>query len=133
MDNAKVTIVYGVLLILLGVIGYVVTDRVSVTALIPAFFGVVLLVLGVLAGRGVARKHLLHIGAVLGFVGFLATVAGLVEVLTGWMSPDDAPVKAAQAARAIMAVLSLVFVVLMFKSFVDARRNRSRSAAPQRR
>ena len=46
---AKITITFGVLLILLGVIGYLAPGIHSLTALIPAVFGLVLVVLGFLA------------------------------------------------------------------------------------
>ena len=43
------TIVFGMLLTLLGLVGYFLTGASSPTALIPAIFGVLLLVLGFLA------------------------------------------------------------------------------------
>lgn len=43
---ARTTMVFGVVLIALGVIGYVGTAAVSITALIPAIFGAVLAILG---------------------------------------------------------------------------------------
>jgi len=42
----SVTIALGVVLIILGLAGYFLTGAVSVTALIPAFFGLVLAVAG---------------------------------------------------------------------------------------
>ena len=47
-DMASTTIVFGILLTLLGLVGYAMT-RTSMTALIPALFGLLLLILR--AGR----------------------------------------------------------------------------------
>ena len=43
---ARTTIVFGIMLVVLGLVGYVGTGAASVTALIPAFFGAVLGFLG---------------------------------------------------------------------------------------
>ena len=56
----KITIGLGILLILLGLGGYFGTDAKSFTALIPAFVGVPLLLLGCLALKDNLRKHAMH-------------------------------------------------------------------------
>ena len=60
-----ITINFGRILILIGAIGYiyglVATTYASPTALIPAFFGLILLVLGYIArAKENLRKHLMH-------------------------------------------------------------------------
>ena len=63
------TIVFGMLLTLLGLAGYFLTGASSPTALIPAIFGVLLLVLGFLAHFEAARKHAMHAAATVALVG----------------------------------------------------------------
>ena len=73
---------FGLALIALGIIGYIATDAVSVTALIPAFFGIVLMILGWVARNERYRKHAMHVAAVVGVVGFVGAAPGLVGLLT---------------------------------------------------
>ena len=53
---ARLTILLGIALIILGLGGYFGTGRESATALIPVLFGLPLIVLGLLALRDAARK-----------------------------------------------------------------------------
>ena len=72
---AKVTILFGLLLIVLGVIGYVGTGWKAPTALIPTYLGIVFAILGFLARRGTQKRRMLmmHIAVTLGALGFLVT------------------------------------------------------------
>jgi hypothetical protein len=122
---AKVTILLGVILIALGLYGYFVLtgDEKSITALIPAFFGLPLLVLGVLALKDAMRKVAMHIAVVIGVLGFVGTLRGLVKLPTLLTSADDLERPAAIAAQSIMGLLCLAFVLLCVASFVHARRS----------
>ncbi len=118
---AKITIGLGLVLIALGIGSYLGTGRASVTALIPAFFGVPLLLLGLLALKESMRKHAMHIAAVMGLLGFGGTVGGLMKLpvlLTG----GEVERPAAVAVQAAMAIACLVFVLLCVRSFIKVRR-----------
>ena len=110
----------GVLLILIGVIGYIVgmmNDRASVTALIPAFIGIVLLILGVVAGaKEGLRKHLMHGAIIVALLGFIATAGRLLSRLS------EITLSAAVLSQATTALVCLVFVILAIRSFAAARR-----------
>lgn len=121
---AGTTITFGTLLILLGVVGYVATGAVSITALIPAFFGIVFALLGLLARNDGLRKHVMHAAAVLALVGLVATVRVFFGPLPTLLAGGEVARPAAVISQAIMAVLSLGFLVLCIKSFRDARRAR---------
>jgi uncharacterized membrane protein len=115
-------IVFGVVLILLGIVGYVVAvtnNNASVTALIPAFFGAALAILGVLSQlKESLRKHLMHVAVVVALLGFIATAGRLISRL-GELTASPAVI-----SQALMAIVCLVFVVLAIRSFAAARRNR---------
>lgn len=113
-----VTLIYGLALIALGVIGYVSTGSTHTTALIPAAFGILVVVAGWLARREHLLKHAMHGAAVLALVGFLATTKGLLALVSGG---DSSP---GTISKATMAVLSLIFLVLCIRSFIQARRAR---------
>ncbi len=116
-------IVSGVLLILVGIAGYVigvVNDNASLTALIPAVFGLLLLILGFVAKSNEnLRKHLMHAAVVIGLLGFILPTGRLVS---GWSKLSVSP---AVLSQALMALICLFFVILSIQSFVNARRNRT--------
>jgi len=118
MPNAA--IVCGALLILIGIIGYtsgVMSDKASITALIPAFFGIVLNTLGLLAKmKEDLRKHLMHAAILVALVGFIAA-AGRLVLRFGELSMTPAVI-----SQIAMAIVCLIFVILAIKSFADARR-----------
>ena len=91
---ASTTIVFGVLMILLGVAGYFLTGRESPTALIPVIPGVVWLLLGALARNERFRKHAMHAAAALSLVGFLAMTRAIVT-LVRWQAGGEAPARPA--------------------------------------
>jgi hypothetical protein len=121
---ASTTIAFGVVLIVLGVAGYFGSGAVSVTALIPAIFGVVLAALGVVARNEAMRKHAMHGAVLVGLLGFLGSARGLLR-LPALMSGGEVARPAAVIAQSVMAILMLLFVALCVRSFINARVRRS--------
>ncbi len=64
------TVICGTLLVLIGIVGYGSSEvqPPPKTALIPAAFGVLLVVCGLLAFNAAFRKHAMHLAAVVGLV-----------------------------------------------------------------
>ncbi len=116
------TIVYGLLLIVLGIGSYFGTGQESKTALIPALFGVPILLSGVVALQDHLRKHAMHAAAALALLGFIGSSPGLVKVFT-LLGGGEVARSNAVIAQAVMALLSLVFLVLCVRSFINARRS----------
>jgi hypothetical protein len=122
---AKLTIGFGVVLILLGAWGFISTGSVHPTALIPVYFGLALVISGAFANSEDAKKRRLwmHIAVTAGLLGFLgAGVMAIVETVKAHGGPLAHP--AAVESQVAMAVLCLVFVVLCVRSFIAARRDR---------
>ena len=122
---ANVTIFFASLLILLGIAGFVATGSHAPTALIPAFFGIVLLILGLLARTADPKRRMLfmHIAVTLGLLGFLGTVssfAGLARIVHGEVIARPAAV----VEKSAMAIVTLIYVLLCVRSFIAARRAR---------
>jgi len=109
-------------LVLLGIVGYVsgvMSDRASITALIPAFFGIVLAALGLAArAKEGLRKHLMHAAVIVALLGFFATAGRLLSRM-GELTASPAVI-----SQAVMAAVCLIFVVLAIRSFAAARRER---------
>lgn len=123
---AKVTVVFAVLLIALGMIGYFGTGAQHATALIPTWFGAALGMFGLLAmspdeGR---RKLFMHVNVTLGLLGFIAVG---IETIRGYVSATHAgkqPDMIALASKLTMTGLLLIYVILCVRSFIAARRAR---------
>lgn len=117
------SIISGVLLILIGIIGYVfsiIDGNTSLTALIPAAFGLLLAILGFIAKSNEAlRKHLMHAAVVVALLGFLIPAGRILSKIS------DIKVSLAVLSQAAMALICLAFVVLSVKSFIDARKLRT--------
>ena len=118
---AKLTIGFGLVLILIGVISYVATGGASVTALIPAFLGLPILLAGVLGLKENFRKHALHAALGLALLGLLGTLHGLTK-LPALLSGGDVERPAAVVAQSLTAVLCVAFLALGIRSFMNARR-----------
>jgi hypothetical protein len=118
---ALTAIYCGVLLIAVGVIGYLYgmsVGHASPTALIPAAFGLLLAVLGFIArAKDDLRKHIMHVAVIIGLIGFVLPAGRLL------MNLSSIAMTAAVLSQLAMAVICLVFVILSVKSFIDARRN----------
>ena len=111
----KPTLVFAALLIALGVGAFAISG--SRTALLPAFFGGALAVLAGLAlVYAGARRHLMHVAAVVALLGALAPAAALA-IRAAQMSP------LALSVNVGMLALSAVLLAMMVRSFIAARRS----------
>ena len=123
---AKLTIGFGLLLILLGIVGFFMTGGSHPTALIPVWFGIVLGVCGALARTEDARRRMLwmHIAVTIGLVGFL--FPGIMAIKE-WASAHGAALAhpAAVGEQGAMAIICFLFVIMCVRSFVVARRGRT--------
>jgi multisubunit Na+/H+ antiporter MnhF subunit len=120
------TIVTGVLLLALGLVGFVGTGSQHPTALIPAGFGIALAVCGFLAKAPERRKLYMHIAVTLGLLGFLGTVTGLIKVVRMAAGETIARPEAAES-QAVMAFISAIFVAICVNSFIKARKARTQT------
>lgn len=123
---AKTTIVFAVLLIILGLAGFFYTGSHYPTALIPAAFGLVMGVFGFLAmsPSESRRKLFMHVNVTLGAIGFLMAAWRALSSYGNARSQGVDPDYIALGSQAIMAFLLLNYVVLCVKSFIDVRRAR---------
>jgi hypothetical protein len=123
---ARVSVVFGVVLIALGLVSYFGTGSQHPTALIPAWFGLALGVFGYMAmsPNESRRKLFMHINVTIGLLGFLGAAGRAISSYGKARSAGVDPDKIALAAQGAMAGLLLVYVVMCVKSFIDARRER---------
>ena len=122
---AKLTVLFGVLLIAVGLAGFLATGHTHPTALIPAGFGLLLILFGALANTEDSKKRMLwmHIAVTVGLLGFLGTVPAAIDVVrlaNGVAFPHPIAVE----EKAAMSLLCLLFVAFCVRSFIAARRTR---------
>ncbi len=112
---------FGRILVLIGIIGYgygMFAGNASLTALIPAAFGLLLMLLGHLAAaKDDLRKHVMHAAVLVGLVGFLIPAWRLLS------RAGELTLSAAVVSQAAMSIACLAFVILAVRSFIAARRS----------
>ncbi|KAA6464792.1 hypothetical protein DYQ86_02200 [Acidobacteria bacterium AB60] len=124
---AKVSLVFAVLLIVLGLGSYFGTGSQHPTALIPTWFGLAIGLFGFLAmspepGR---RKLFMHINVTIGLLGFLGAAGRAITSYGHARSEGIDPDRIALGAQIAMAGLLLIYVLMCIRSFIEARRART--------
>jgi len=123
---SRLTLGYVAALIFLGVIGYFATGRQSVTALIPAFFGVVVWVVALILARSSNPTPYVWTMLIIGIVGIAATISGVpkaISMLTGETIARPAPA----ISQSIMAMISVAYAAII--ALTCTRNKPSRRAA----
>lgn len=113
------TRIVGILLILLGAVSYYGTGQTSLTALIPAFFGALFLVLALIARAEHARRHAMHAAVALGLIGAIAALARALPAVANGQAGRPAVL-----AQLVMGIVLIYYVWLGVQSFIAARRAR---------
>ena len=119
----KITLIFSVLYIALGLAAFFLTGAIHKTALIPACFGIVLLVLGLLGQKENLRKHVMHAALLVVLLALLGTARSLLKLPSAFDGTAERPF--AIYAQAATAVLSIALLALGIRSFIQARRSRS--------
>jgi hypothetical protein len=149
----RYSILFGALLITLGLVAYLGSDlspgnstentvtqpsdtgsdapakkRSAITGLaIPASFGVLLLVFGLIGLRDTARKHAMHGAALVGTLGAVLTIGKGSFDLYKLVTQQEVNARALTFVW-LMAILCTVFVLLCVQSFISARKKQSLQA-----
>ena len=111
------------MLTLVAIISVIMTGTTSITAWIPAFFGVPIAILGALALNPARLKVMMHIVAVLALLGALGSL-NVIPDLFGNGSASTASI----IARLAMLVLCGALLYVSVMSFIQARKKRQEGA-----
>ncbi|MEM6866392.1 MAG: hypothetical protein AAF575_14480 [Bacteroidota bacterium] len=117
MKAHSASLLNAILLIGLSAWGYLSSETPSITALIPAIIGLLL----VLCNKGVKNENkvVAHIAVLL----TLLVLIGLIKPLTGALGRNDSMA----VIRVVIMILSTVVALVFFvKSFIDARKKRAK-------
>ena len=150
---AKITTLFGFLLIGLGGIGYFgpnvgaakgkaeteaadATETVEAaksssrkTALIPAAVGLLLVVCGAIANNPKFRMHAMHAAVTIGLLGALAGGGRFLSKVSAFLSDDPDLNRRAFWFTGAMGLICAIFVVLCVRSFIAARKSTSSEGA----
>jgi len=122
---ARLTIGFGILLILLGVLGFVFTGSAHPTALIPCGIGLLFVLFGAMANTDNSKRRMLwmHISVTVALLVFLGMIPAAIDVVRLSRGAYFA-YPAAVDEKAALGLFSLIYVLFCVRSFIIARRNR---------
>jgi hypothetical protein len=115
MNAALASLINAIILISLGLYGYVSSTTPSITAIIPIFVGVLLFLIN--SGVKKENKMIAHLAVLL----TLLILLGLIKPLLGATGRNDSMA----TFRIIAMMVSCVFAMVYFiKSFIEAKKRR---------
>ncbi len=120
---ASTTVVFGMVLVVLGLAGYLSSSGGAPTALIPAFFGLALVICGVMAHREATKKAAMHVAVGLGLLGCLGAFRGVTKLPSLLNGSAERPL--AIQMQVAMFAICVLYVWLCIRSFQEARRART--------
>jgi hypothetical protein len=119
MEN--IAMIYGIFLIVWGIGVTILSDSQSITSLIPAIFGLPIIILSFFAKIFPDRKKLLmHIVVLIGLIIFL----GGLDLIRGLIQGNIFVNLWASSSKFMMIISGLVFTILCIKSFRFNRKNK---------
>lgn len=121
---AKATLVIGILLIALGVGGFIGSGYAAKTALIPAYVGLPMAILGAIGLKPDFRMHAMHAAVIISLLGFLASAGRLGMALSRGEGSA-----LGRFSLSAMALLTLIHVILCVRCFIAARKARNTEQA----
>ena len=115
------TILFGVGLMVIGIIAYIVSEPSSIDSLLPSLLGLIALALGVgSVFRKELRKHLMHAAVIIAVMGVLVPVIRMLAYLAEMEYNEQV-----RMARVLLTMLaSAAYVYAAVQSFRAVRKNR---------
>lgn len=111
-EASEMSIVLGLLLIVIGLAAYVFSDFASVTALIPAVFGILIVGLGILSRTGSYRHQALYAIGALALFGVLGSLRAVPELLSQEITVGT-------VSQGLMILVSLVLLGIVVRALRD--------------
>lgn len=117
---AKITMMVGFVLVAVGVAYWGIAGRTAPTALIPAYFGIALMISGARARTENTKTRMLfmHVAVTIGLLGFLFPGIRALMVLSKGVTIHSLAVQ----EQLLMSIICLVFTGMCVRSFIAARR-----------
>lgn len=122
LNSARVSVIYGVILVVFAVLISLISGSDSLTSYIPAMFGLPILILGLIAVWAPSKQKLvMHINVVIGLLIFLAGLS----VIPGLVSGVNLSTSLwANVSKLFMSLTGALYLTICVKSFIFIRRKR---------
>ncbi len=118
MNVPKITIGYGVFLILWGIIISQISNSNSFTSYLPSLLGIPLLLSGILAAKIPEKRKLwMHIAATFGILGALGGIRFFMVIGEG--------LNYASGSQLMLFVTGSLYTFICVKSFIHARKSKN--------
>ncbi len=114
------SVLFGVLLVGLAVLGYFVAEPAFWPVAVPGALGLALIVAGLVGLKLSFRKNAMHAAVLVALLGLVGTARSLKELIERVLD------KPGLIIESVAAILCGIFVWLAIKSFLDARRQSPR-------
>jgi hypothetical protein len=93
------------------------------TALIPAGFGIIIGILGILSKKENIHKHMIHGALLIALLGLIGSFSGIFKTFD-LLRNIAVERPTAAIAQAIMALICLIYLIAGIQSFIIARRQK---------
>lgn len=123
LNSARVSVIYGVILVVFAVLISLISGSDSLTSYIPAMFGLPILILGLSAVWAPSKQKLvMHINVVIGLLIFLAGLSVILSLVSGVSLNTNLW---ANVSKLFMSLTGAIYLTICVKSFIFIRRKRS--------
>ena len=123
LNSAKVSVIYGVILVVFAVLISLISGSESLTSYIPAMLGLPILILGLMAVWAPSKQKLvMHINVVIGLLIFLAGLSVIHSLVSGANLSTNLW---ANFSKLFMSLTGALYLTICVKSFIFIRRKRS--------
>jgi peptidoglycan/LPS O-acetylase OafA/YrhL len=123
LNSARVSVIYGVILVVFAVLISLISGSDSLTSYIPAMFGLPILILGLIAVWAPSKQKLvMHINVVIGLLIFLAGLSVIPSLVSGVNLNTNLW---ANVSKLFMSLTGALYLTICVKSFIFIRRKRS--------
>jgi hypothetical protein len=121
---AKISLIFALLLVALGLLGYISTGSVHPTALIPTWIGLALGIFGFLAisPDERRRKVFMHINVTIALLGWIGTCVEITRSVMAAHAVGKSADPIAMYSKQLLALILIIYILLCVRSFVAARR-----------
>ena len=123
LNSARVSVIYGAILVVFAVLISLISGSESLTSYIPAMLGLPILVLGLMAVWAPSKQKLvMHINVVIGLLIFLAGLSVIPSLVSGVNLSTSLW---ANVSKLFMSLTGALYLTICVKSFIFIRRKRS--------
>ena len=126
LNSVKISIIYGILLIIFAILVSAASQSRSLTSYIPAMLGLPILFLGLIAYKAPSKQKLvMHVNVVIGLIVFLSGLSVIGSLASGTFLTSSFW---ANLSRLFLSISGALYLAFCVKSFMFIRKQKRNSA-----